>query len=139
MRTTTHTPDLGTTFTFPVESTQHQLSILTLVTHMFLSLPILNTPLLSWNIIRYTSTHRQTMHLILATITLKRYHHIWFTSNPTPNSAIPIDWVLPLIITKPAAIVPPIHLLFRPIPSSQYTRNTSQMILSQLLYNRKNK
>ena len=37
MRTTTHSPDLVTTLTFPADSLQHQLSILTLVTHLILS------------------------------------------------------------------------------------------------------
>ena len=42
MRTTSHTPDLGETITFPADSVQHQMTILTLVTHMLLSIPVLH-------------------------------------------------------------------------------------------------
>ena len=41
MHTTPHTPNLLTTLTFSAESLQHQLSILTLATHMILSVSIL--------------------------------------------------------------------------------------------------
>ena len=38
MRTTSYTPDLGTSLTFPTESVQHQMPILTLATHTILSI-----------------------------------------------------------------------------------------------------
>ena len=41
MRTTAHAPDLVTTFTFPAASIQHQQSILTLATHLLLTVPII--------------------------------------------------------------------------------------------------
>ena len=71
--TTSHVPDLCTTLTFPADSSQHQQSILTLVTHLLLSIPII-TPHQSWNIIREKTSHRHTLQLILATVTLKRHH-----------------------------------------------------------------
>ena len=39
VRTTSHTPDLVTTFTFPTASNQHQLTIMTPATHLLLSIP----------------------------------------------------------------------------------------------------
>ena len=41
LRTTSHAPDLVTTLTFPVASIQYQQSILTLTTHMLLTVPII--------------------------------------------------------------------------------------------------
>ena len=41
MRTESHAPDRIITLTFPTASIQHQLSIMTLVTHMLLSVPII--------------------------------------------------------------------------------------------------
>ena len=76
MRTTSYAPDLVTTLTFPAESTQHQQSILTLVTHLLLTVPVI-TQRQSWNIIREKDSHRHTLQLILAIITLKRYHLVW--------------------------------------------------------------
>ena len=81
MRTTSHAPDLITTLTFPADSVQHQQSILTLVTHMILTIPVI-TPRQSWNIIRDKDSHRHTLQLILATVTLKRHHLIWHTAVP---------------------------------------------------------
>ena len=79
MRTVTHEPDRITTLTFPAESKQHQLTILTLATHLLFSVPTLHTRA-SWDIIRHPSSHKHTLHLILATVTLKHYHKIWFTA-----------------------------------------------------------
>ena len=53
MRTTSHTPDHGETITFPVDSVQHQMTILTLVTQILMSILVLNTSSLSWNIFRH--------------------------------------------------------------------------------------
>ena len=39
MRTTSHTPDLGTVLTFPADSVQHHMTILILATYMILSIP----------------------------------------------------------------------------------------------------
>ena len=76
LRTESHAPDRITTLTFPASTSQHQLSIMTLVTHMLLSVPILNTRQ-SWNIVRDNEAHEQTLQLIIATITLRSYHKIW--------------------------------------------------------------
>ena len=76
--TTSHAPDLVTTLTFPADSIQHQQSILTLATHILLTVPFI-TPQQSWNIIREKDSHRHTLQFILATITLKRHHIIWHT------------------------------------------------------------
>ena len=71
--TKSYVPDLVTTLTFPVNSTPHQQSILTLATHLLLTVPVI-TPRQSWNIIRNKATHRHTLQLIQATVTLKRHH-----------------------------------------------------------------
>ena len=78
LRTTSHVPDLVTPLTFPADSTQHQQSILTLATHLLLTIPII-TPQKYWNIIREKASHRHTLQLILATFTLKRHHLVWHT------------------------------------------------------------
>ena len=78
LRTTSYAPDLITTLTFPADSIQHQQSILTLVTHMLLTVPVI-APHQSWNIIREKDSHRHTLQLILATVTLKRHHLVWHT------------------------------------------------------------
>ena len=78
LRTTAHAPDLVTTLTFPADSAQHQQSILTLATHLLLTVPII-TRQQSWNIIREKDTHRHNLQLMLATITLKRSHLVWHT------------------------------------------------------------
>ena len=86
LRTTAHIPALVTTLTFPVDSIQHQQSILTLTTHLILTVPII-TRRQSWNIIREKESHRYTIQLILATITLKQYHLVWYTvMNEPPNT-----------------------------------------------------
>ena len=82
MRTTSHTPTLEETISFPAKSVQHQMTILTLVTHMLLSAPNLDATKLSWGAVRQPTTHHQTIGIIMATLVLKRYHHIWFTSGP---------------------------------------------------------
>ena len=65
MRTTTHVPDLVTIITFSAGFTQHQLSIMTLATHIILSVPIIKQNL-SWDIIRQDDSHQYTIQLILA-------------------------------------------------------------------------
>ena len=82
MRTISHTPARGETISFPVKSVQHQMTILTLVTHMLLSAPNLDVPKLSWKAVRQPTTHHQTLGIIMATLALQRYHPIWFTSGP---------------------------------------------------------
>ena len=44
IQTTSHTPDLGRMIIFPAELMQHQITILILVTHILMSLPVINTP-----------------------------------------------------------------------------------------------
>ena len=66
---------------------------MTLATHMLLTSPALRQKMQSWNIVRHVDTHRQTFQLILATITLQRYHKIWHTvidqRNPPDTSPEP--------------------------------------------------
>ena len=83
LRTTAHVLDLVTTLTFPADSPQHHQSILTLATHLFLTIPII-TPQQSWNIIREKTSHRHTLQLILATVTLKRHYLVWHTVMKDP-------------------------------------------------------
>ena len=86
MRTTSHTPTLGETITFPADSVQHQMTILKLVTHMLLSTPTLNTRLVFWGPVRHPHSHQQTLGIILATLALKRYHPIWLLpAGPVAN------------------------------------------------------
>ena len=79
MRTAAYTPDLVTTFTFPADSRQHQISSMTLVTHLLLSIPCLKQTEYIWNTVRTTGSHKHTLQLILVTITLDRYHKVWYT------------------------------------------------------------
>ena len=72
MRTTNRVPDLGETITFPADSMQHQMTILTLVTHMLLSIPVIHNRTLSWKIVQHPTSHHQTVHIKLATLALKR-------------------------------------------------------------------
>ena len=90
IRTTSHTPLLGETITFPANSVQHQMTILTLVTHMLLSTPTLNTRLVSWGPVRQPNAHHQTLGIIQATLALRRYHPIWFTTGPPLLPAGPV-------------------------------------------------
>ena len=46
---------------------------------MLLSMPTLDPSHMSWTAIRHPDAHKRTLHLILATIALKRYHPVWFT------------------------------------------------------------
>jgi len=56
MRTMAHGPDLVTTLTFPVAFIQRQKSIMTLATHLILTVHVI-TPRQSWNIIRGIDSH----------------------------------------------------------------------------------
>lgn len=60
MRTTTHTSFLVSILPFPAESTQHQLSIMTLATHLLLSIPIIIETQQSWNTIQKVGSHQHT-------------------------------------------------------------------------------
>ena len=82
MYNTSHTPNLGETITFPTDSEQHQMTILILVTHMLLSIPVLPSPVLSWRTVRNPTSHRQTINIILAT--LPSSGTIPYGSYPTP-------------------------------------------------------
>ena len=66
---TTHALDSVTPLTFSAESTQHQLSIMTLTTHLLISIPQLEHTKYEWNIVRQAESHRHTLKLILAAIT----------------------------------------------------------------------
>ena len=59
------------TITILTDSVQHQMTILTLVTHMLLSAPKLNTRLISWDPARQSIAHQQILGIILATLALK--------------------------------------------------------------------
>ena len=60
MRTTSHTPDLGTVHIFPADSVHHQMTILTLATQMLLTIPMIHAPHMVWKIIRQPHTHLRT-------------------------------------------------------------------------------
>ena len=82
MRTTAHNPTLSETISFPADSVQHKMNILTLVIYMLLSAPVFKPPLIFWGPVRQPTAHQQTLGIILATLALKRYHPIWFTYGP---------------------------------------------------------
>ena len=73
-------PDLETTLTFPAESIQHQLSIMTLTTHVFLSIPIIHQPQISWTTLWHSDTYELTLHITLVTAIINRYHNLWYTA-----------------------------------------------------------
>ena len=87
LRIINHVPDLVTTLTFPADSSQHQQSILTLATHLLLTIPVI-TQQQSWDIIRETTSHRHTLQLILATVTLQRHHLVWHTVMTNPPATL---------------------------------------------------
>ena len=91
MRTMFHTPDLGTMITFPTELMQHQVTILTLATHILLSILVINAPHMVWNIVRHPQTQQNTINLLLATLTLQRKHPRWFTEVATSSPVTPVD------------------------------------------------
>ena len=98
MRTTTHIPDLVTTLIFPANSLHYQILIMTLVTHLLLTVPNI-TSRQSMGIIRDVESHHNTLQLILATITLKQYHQVWYTIlNVRQYTATPLSTLYPLII-----------------------------------------
>ena len=62
-----------------------------LATPMFFSLPIF-TQTLSWNAIRQIEAYRHTLQLTLVTITLNRYHKVWYNGldthlQPSPQTS----------------------------------------------------
>ena len=62
------------------------MTILTLVK----TVPLIRLTLLSWRPVRQPTAHQKTFGIILATLALKQYHLIWFTSGP------------PLLLTVPS-------------------------------------
>ena len=127
IHTMSHTPDLSRTITFPAESIQHQMTMLILAPYMLLLIQVFNTSHISWNIIMYTTTHRQNYGLILETFALTRYHLIWFTSSPTQNpttTTTTTDWVITFSYTNTMAIAPPMMSLSQPSTSCQCTMIT---------------
>ena len=79
MLTRAHVPDLVATLTFPVDSVQHQLSIMTVATHLLLSVPYLKQTYHMCSTVRYVESHHHTLQLILKTVTLQRYYKVWCT------------------------------------------------------------
>ena len=132
MRTTSHTSDLGETIAFPTESVQYQMTILTLVTHMLLSMLVLEIPCLSRNILRHTNSQHHTIHLVLTTLALKRYHSIWFTSNATLEPSPPINLVLSLSASTSIVCESPISSISRHTLSPIYQLITSQLLITSL-------
>ena len=121
MRTTAHVPDLVTTLTFPADSPQHQQSILTLATHLLLTIPTI-TPQQSWNIIREKTSHRHTLQLILATVTLQRHHVVWHTAPPATHAIHPIPPATVSRNTQRRAVPTPPHR------STKRQRHTTPMV-----------
>ena len=109
LRSTSHAPALVTTLTFPADSIQHQQSILTLATHLLLTVPAI-TQRQSWNIIRKKDSYRYTLQLILATVTLKRCHLVWDTIMTDPHATQPTQQRTTTTLSKSqkhTAIIPP--------------------------------
>ena len=122
MHTTVHTPDLVTTLTFPAVSSQHQLTIMTLVTHLFLSIPCLKQTEHVWNTVWTQDSNQHTLQLILATITLERYHKVWcpvLQSRPPARHILPQS-IPPIMPLSPSTAPLPFH--FRHIPSKRQRR-----------------
>ena len=134
MNTTSHTSDMGCTIHFPVDSIQHQMTILTLVTDILLSIPVIYMPHLSWNIVRQPNTHQQTIHIILATIALKRYHTIWFTPSPLPSPVPPIAQVIPYHESSSQPRLSPISSISQHSPSNHHHLSTSPLLLPPLIH-----
>ena len=57
LRSTTHAPDPVTTLTLPADSTQHQLSIMTLATHLILFIPQLKRTKHVGNVLQQAESH----------------------------------------------------------------------------------
>ena len=115
-RTTSHIPNLVTTFTFPADSSQHQLTTMTLVTHLLLSIPCLKQTEHVWNTVRTQDSHQHTLQLILVTITLDRYYKVWFTdlqSRP-PAQPPPIPSIPPIMPISSSTAPLPLHRRNRP-------------------------
>ena len=51
IRAKSHTPDLDKTIIFPADSIQHKMTILILVSHILLSIPVLDKPTITWKIV----------------------------------------------------------------------------------------
>ena len=89
IRATAHTPTLGDTISFPADSVQHQMTILTLVTHVLLSVSVLKPPLISWRPVRQQTAYQETLGIIMLTLAFKRYHPIWFMFGPSLLHIVP--------------------------------------------------
>ena len=132
MCTTSHTPNPSQTLTSSVDSVQHQMILLTLVTHILISSPSIKLLYTSWNIVRQPQTNHQTLHLILATPTLQRYHSIWYTSSATLSPDTPTYRMLPFSDLSSQVSVPSVPP--RPSPSTHHTFPTSQLLLPPLIH-----
>ena len=101
---------------------------------MLLSIPVMNVPHLSWNIVRQPNNHQQTMHIILSTIALKQYRIILFISGPLPSLVPPIAQVIPYHDSSPQprlSHIPPISQHF---PSNHYHLTTSPLLSPPLIH-----
>ena len=131
--TTSHTPHFGIILTFLTDSVQHQMTILTLAAHIILSILVLYAQRLCWNIVRCPHTHEHTIHLLLATLALKRYHPIWFTNDATPPHATltaPIDPLYGFAAFAPASRTVPTP---QPTSSPAWIGNATQLLIPSLL------
>ena len=134
MLTTSHTSNLGRTITFTVESIQYQMTILTPATDMLISVPVINMSHMSQHLVRHPNIQHKTIHLVLATLALKRQHIIWFIFNVTPSPpATLIDQVKPLNDSTSIACAPPAPSLSQPVLSSTHQLITAQLLLPPLL------
>lgn len=61
---------------FETKSTQYKISILTIATHILLSIPDINSQNILCVAVRYTDINRQTLTLILVTLILTQYNKI---------------------------------------------------------------
>ena len=86
-----------------------------------------------WKIIRQPHTQLHTLHLILATFALKRYHPIWFTDEATLPNATPGDSSATL--HSMASFVPASRTQPTPTPAPSPIRTgiAAQLLLPSLL------
>ena len=109
------------------------MNILTLTTHMLLSIPVIYAPHMVCKIIRQPHTHLTTLHLIIATLALKQYHPIWFTEEATPPNAPPDASSATLHSLSSVAPASRTHPTPPPVPSLTRTGTAAQLLLPSLL------
>ena len=88
------------------------------------------------NVVKYSSasnTQHKTMYLLLAILSLKRYHSIWFISHTTSSPVIPTDKVILLGDSTSRACATRRPSLLRSTLASTPQLITTQLLLSSIL------